>query len=66
MRIEVKAANRYRSEEAAVLREFLQRKLLDSAYVVYDGRDVLHDGGVTVLPVLEFMQRLARGDVLAT
>jgi len=58
--------NRYRSEEAAVLREFLQRKLLDSAYVVYDGRDVLHDGGVTVLPVLEFMQRLARGDVLAT
>jgi len=62
--IEVKAANRYRSEEAATLREFLQRKLLASAYVVYDGRDVLQDGGVTVLPVTEFMQRLARGDVI--
>ena len=62
--IEVKASNRYRSEEVAVLREFLQRKLLDSAYVVYDGRDVLQDGGVTVLPVVEFMQRLARGDVI--
>ena len=60
--IEVKASNRYRSEEAATLREFLQRKLLGSAYVVYDGRDVLQDGGITVLPVAEFMRRLARGE----
>jgi predicted AAA+ superfamily ATPase len=64
--IEVKASNRYRSEDAATLREFLQRKLLGSAYVVYDGRDVLQDGGITVLPVAELMRRLARGDVIAS
>lgn len=63
--IEVKASNRYRSEETATLREFLQRELLGSAYVVYDGRDVLQDGGITVLPVAEFMRRLAGGDVIA-
>jgi predicted AAA+ superfamily ATPase len=62
--IEVKASNRYRSEEVATLRDFLMRRFLGSAYVVYDGRDVLQDGGITVLPVAEFMRRLARGDLI--
>jgi len=31
---------------------------------VYDGRDVLKDAGVVVLPVAEFMRRLARGEVM--
>lgn len=62
--IEVKASNRHRSAEAATLREFVERKLLGAAYVVYDGRDVLKDGVVTVLPVVEFMRRLARGEVI--
>ena len=62
--IEVRASNRYRSEETATLREFLERKLLSSAYAVYDGREVLKDAGVTILPVAEFMRRLARGDVI--
>jgi predicted AAA+ superfamily ATPase len=62
--IEVKASNRYRSEEAATLREFLERRLVSSAFVVYDGKDVLKDGGVTVLPVAEFMRRLARDEVI--
>jgi predicted AAA+ superfamily ATPase len=64
--IEVKASNRYRSDEAAALREFLDRKLLGSAFVVYDGREVLNDKGVVVLPVVEFMRRLARGEVIAS
>lgn len=62
--IEVKASNRYRSNEAATLREFLERKLLGAAYLVYDGRDVLNDTGVVVLPVAEFMRRLARGEII--
>ena len=64
--IEVKASNRYRSEEAAALRGFRDRKLLHSAYLVYDGHDVLKDRGVVVLPVAEFMRRLADGDVIAS
>lgn len=63
--IEVKASNRYRREEAATLREFLERKLLGSAYVVYEGRDILKDAGVVVLPVVEFMRRLAQGQLIA-
>jgi predicted AAA+ superfamily ATPase len=62
--IEVKASNRYRSEEAAALREFLERRLVSSAFVVYDGKDVLKDGGVTVLPAAEFMRRLARDEAI--
>ncbi len=64
--IEVKASNRYRSEDAATLREFVERKLLSSAFVVYDGKDILKDRGVTILPVVEFMRRLAHNDVIAT
>ena len=64
--VEVKASTRYRSEESSTLREFLERKLLSSAYVVYDGQEVLLDGGVSVLPVAEFMRRLATGDVIAS
>jgi hypothetical protein len=62
--VEVRASSRYRSDEAATLREFLQRKLVGSAYVVYDGRDVLKDRGVAVLPVVEFMRRLGAGEVI--
>ena len=62
--IEVKASNRYRREEATTLGEFLERKIVSSAFVVYDGEDVLKDGGITVLPVTEFMRRLARNDVI--
>jgi predicted AAA+ superfamily ATPase len=62
--IEVKASNRYRSDESKALKAFLERKLLGSAYVVYDGPDVLKDGAVTVLPVMELMRLLARGDVI--
>jgi predicted AAA+ superfamily ATPase len=62
--VEVKAANRYRREEAATLREFLARKHIASAYLVYDGKEILKDGGVVILPVTEFMRRLARGDVI--
>lgn len=57
--------NRYRREEAATLREFLERKDLSSAKFVYDGRELLKDGGVAVLPVTEFMRRLAGGEVIA-
>jgi hypothetical protein len=50
---------------AATLREFLARKHLASAYLVYDGKEILKDGGAVILPVTEFMRRLARGDVIA-
>lgn len=62
--VEVKASNRYRSDESKALKAFLEQKLLGSAYVVYEGSDVLKDGAVTVLPVVEFMRRLARGEVI--
>lgn len=62
--IEVKASSRYRSEDAATLREFVERKLLGAAYMVYDGPDALLDAGIPILPVAEFMRRLARGEVI--
>jgi len=62
--IEVKASPRYRGTDAALLREFLERKIIDAAFVVYDGREVLHDSGVDILPVVEFLRRLAHGRVI--
>ncbi len=62
--IEVKASNRYRREESAILREFLERKLISSAYLVYDGKEILRDGALVVLPVREFMRQLAHGEVI--
>src|SRR5262245_15096582 len=49
--IEAKAPSRSRGEDAALLREFLNRKRIAAAYLVYDGRDVSKDRGVMVLPV---------------
>jgi hypothetical protein len=63
--IEVKASNCYRPEEAATLRKFLDRKRLGPVYVVYEGENALKDRGVHILPVVEFMRRLAGGEVIA-
>jgi len=62
--VEVKASHRYRPEEAAALREFLARRRIAAAYLVYDGREILNDRGIVVLPVREFMKRLAGGAII--
>jgi predicted AAA+ superfamily ATPase len=62
--IEVKAASRYRREFTAALRDFLDRQLIASAYLVYDGAEVLRDEKVSIFPVKEFLRRLATGDII--
>lgn len=62
--IEVKAAERWRREDGAALRELLAAGRLRRAFGVYRGRTALRDGEVSVLPVGTFLERLAAGDVL--
>jgi predicted AAA+ superfamily ATPase len=62
--IEVKAAERWRREDGAALRELLAAGRLRRAFGVYRGRTALRDGEVSVLPIGTFLERLAAGDVL--
>jgi predicted AAA+ superfamily ATPase len=62
--IEVKAVNRWRSGEARALEELLAAGTLTRAYGVYEGATRLRAGGVEVLPVSEFLDRLAGGDII--
>lgn len=63
--IEVKAAERWRREDGAALRELLAAGRLRRAFGVYRGQTALRDGEVSVLPIGTFLARLAAGDVLA-
>lgn len=62
--IEVKASRRYRRDFTVGLRDFLDRRLISSAYLVYDGSEVLRDENVSILPLKDFLRRLAAGDVI--
>ena len=62
--IEVKAAERYRSEDARALRDVAQHLGKTTSLVVYLGSRPLKDNGVDVLPIGSFLRRLARGNVL--
>ena len=63
--IEVKASARWRSEDAAVLRQLMDEKVLTAGYLVYGGSEVLRDRGIDVLPFEAFARRAARGDLFA-
>jgi predicted AAA+ superfamily ATPase len=62
--IEVKASSRYRRDFAVALHDFLERRLIASAYLVYDGSEILKDGKVSILPLKHFLRRLAAGQVI--
>lgn len=62
--IEVKAAERWRREDGAALRELITAGRLRRAFGVYRGRTELRDGEVSVLPIGRFLERLAAGEVL--
>jgi predicted AAA+ superfamily ATPase len=62
--IEVKAATRWRSGDAAALKRLAEEKGLRRAFGVYLGRQSLRDGPVLVLPLGEFLRRLAQGNVV--
>ena len=61
--VEVKASARWRRDDAAVLRQLMDEKVLTAGYVVYAGSEVLRDRGIDVLPFEAFAQRAARGDL---
>jgi predicted AAA+ superfamily ATPase len=61
--IEVKAVRRWRSEDGAALRDLHARGVIQVAAAVYGGEHAQKDGPVTVLPIVEFLQRLP--DLLA-
>lgn len=63
--VEVKASARWRREDAAVLRQLMDEKVLTTGYLVYGGSEVLRDRGVDVLPFEEFARRAAQGDLFA-
>lgn len=62
--IEVKAASQWRGEHAQPLREMLEEGVVQRAFGVYLGREVLRQANIEVLPVREFLRRLHAGEVL--
>ena len=62
--IEVKAAARWRTSDAAALKQLHAEHRVRAAYGVYLGRAPLRDGPLTVLPLRQFLERLAHGDVV--
>jgi predicted AAA+ superfamily ATPase len=63
--IEVKSATRWRSGDGAALAGLHRAGRLRRAFGVYRGREALVDGPVQVLPMREFLARLALGEVLS-
>lgn len=61
--VEVKASNRWRRDDTAVLRQLMDEKVLTAGYLVYGGSDVLRDRGIDVLPFELFAGRAACGDL---
>lgn len=62
--IEVKASPRWRSEEGRSLRELHSALGLHRAVAIYLGERTLHDDGLQVLPLAQFLRALGAGDVL--
>ena len=61
--VEVKASSRWRREDAGVLQQLIDEKVLTAGYLVYGGTEILKSRQVMVLPVQEFCARAARGDL---
>ncbi len=62
--IEVKATTKWRREDGAALRDLVEAKQIRRAFGVYRGAQALALGKLLVLPVEEFLRRLAAGEVL--
>lgn len=62
--IEVKASTTWRSEFGVSLEEMRAERVVQRAFGVYLGREALKRKGVDVLPLVEFLRRLAVGEVL--
>jgi predicted AAA+ superfamily ATPase len=62
--IEVKAARRWRHDDGAALKQLREDKHVRRAFGVYLGRDALRAGPIDVLPLQQFLLRLAAGRVL--
>jgi len=62
--IEVKASTTWRSEFGVSLEEMRADRVVQRAFGVYLGREALKRKNVDVLPLVEFLRRLAAGDVL--
>lgn len=62
--IEVKASSRWRREYGRPLESLIASGHLQSGFVVYCGEEVLTHNGVLSLPVVEFMERLNRGEIV--
>ncbi len=63
--IEVKSTDRWKREFSGALKHLHDEKLIQKSFAVYLGDVVLKDGSVSVLPLKEFMKRLANGDVIS-
>ena len=63
--VEVKASSRWRREDAGMLQQLINEKVLTAGYLVYGGSEVLKAGRVTILPMQEFCTRVARGVLFA-
>ena len=61
--LEIKSAAEYKSEFSKVLRQLIEDKVIQKAYVVYLGSQTLQDGQVTIYPVKQFMRKLAEGEI---
>lgn len=62
--IEVKAAQRWRGGDGAVLAELSAQRKLRRVIAVYRGREALRDGPIEVLPLTRFLERLGAGEIL--
>jgi predicted AAA+ superfamily ATPase len=62
--IEVKASQRWRPEHARGLRELVAAGVVQRGVAAYLGRARLRDGDIDVLPLDEFLSRLAAGDII--
>lgn len=62
--IEVRATDRWRSEESRHLQELARLRKGTRPLAVYLGDRALRNGGVDVLPLTVFLRRLGAGDVL--
>ncbi len=63
--IEVKSAERWRTEDARGLETLLGDGLVQRAYAVYLGDRAQRHGAIDVLPLAAFLERLGTGAVLA-
>ncbi len=61
--IEVKAAERWRSEFGGTLKGLLEEGIVQTGFGVYTGTVELKDGPLRVLPLKQFFRALAQGDL---